>query len=70
MSAELVVNLIGFTADIFNAISKKIDDEEMQKIIVEQKIQELLMQIHQSSFCLIEKVKKNDLEIDQERGKK
>lgn len=70
MSAELVVNLVGFAADIISSISKRLDDEEVQKIIAEQKIQELLVQIHQTSFCLIEKIKKNDQEVDKELGKK
>lgn len=66
MSAEVIVNLIGLAADVIGGISKRIDDDELQTIISDQKIQQLLLEIHKSSLSLIEKVKKNDLEIDKE----
>jgi len=66
MSAEVIVNLIGLAADVIGGISKRIEDDELKTIISDQKIQQLLFDIHKSSLLLMQKVKKNDEEIDKE----
>jgi len=70
MSAEVIVNLIGLAADVIGGISKRIDDDELKTVISDQKIQQLLIEIHKSSLSLITKVKKNDEEIDNEVSNK
>jgi hypothetical protein len=70
MSAEVIVNLIGLAADVIGGISKRIDDDELKTVISDQKIQQLLLEIHKSSLSLITKVKKNDEEIDNEVSNK
>ena len=70
MSAEVIVNLIGLAADVIGGISKRIDDDELKTVISNQKIQQLLIEIHKSSLSLITKVKKNDEEIDNEVSNK
>ena len=70
MSAEVIVNLIGLAADVIGGISKRIDDDELKTVISDQKIQQLLLDIHKSSLLLIQKVKKNDEEIDREVSNK